>query len=88
MLDAILTRNWKAAILILGVAALLLLWHFDRRGQYLLGVSDAKQSIAEAITKSKELTAHEKNSAINSASAAARSVCNEAGEDPRLCDDL
>lgn len=88
MIGALLQKNWLAALFILGVAAVLLLWHFDRKSQYLLGANEMRNQVTLAISKSKELTANEKNSAINSATIAALRVCADAGEDPRLCDDL
>lgn len=84
---AFLIRHWLAVTLLVGAGALALTWHMDRRAQYQLGVADTKAAFEQAIAKSTELIGHEKDAANRAASAAARRVCEQAG-DISACTDL
>lgn len=81
-------KNWQFIAGALAIAALVILWQSDRHTQYLLGIADQKAATAELISKSRELTDHEKNSALDLATDAARGVCIEAGVDVKECDGL
>lgn len=81
-------KYWQIIAGVAAIAVIAVLWQSDRHSQYLLGVADQKAENAELINKSRELTDHEKNSALDIGSAAARSVCVERGVDPRECEGL
>lgn len=81
-------KFWPYILAALGIAAIFILWQSDRNTQYSLGVADQKAANAELIRKSRELTDHEKNSALDIGTNAARSVCVQRGVDPRECEGL
>lgn len=83
-----IVKFWPYILAVLGVAAIFVLWQSDRNSQFNLGVAKQKAETAELINKSRELTSHEKNSALDIATDAARSVCVERGADTRECEGL
>lgn len=79
---------WKPLAIAAALALAVIIVKGYMHSEYLRGVADTKAANAELITKSRELTDDEKNSAHSIATDAARSVCTQAGVDVRECDGL